>query len=554
MERTLSRVSMRTCLLSIVVATLATFQVFSVCAAAQDVPTPAAQSDAGNTLNVTSRLVITDVTVTDRNGKPVHGLKASSFHLFDGNKPQALSHFEEHQDVRTSDVAPALPWLAPGVVSNRMENLPAVLNVLVIDTTNIEIEEQMYLSFQLLQFVSKLPADQSVAVYARNGPISVMMQGFTKDHVLLAAAVRKAVPRIPPNDRPYLSDLETLHQLAVYLAQLPGRKNILWFSGGSTAFLQDIASGATGITEAGDDSHSTSGAPANGSVLGSENSEMARAVYDELETGRIAVYPIDARGLSMNNGSSITAQHMQMDEVAEATGGHAYYNNNGLSQVAAEIISADSSFYTLAYAPHNAEGDNRWHKVRVQVNGESYQLSYRRGYYAGNGEADKIKLGKLGSRAHAGAANPDGSGDALPDQRSQPIVFEARVIDTPAQDKDHNSSPQKVQKGTASYTIQYSVPAESLTPTTVDGQERVVLGVVAIAFDQDGLPITRTAQKFTLALKEDKLRANPHAAVTVSQQINLRKGQAHLYLAVWDMHSGRLGTLQTQFDTTTVKK
>jgi hypothetical protein len=77
---------------------------------------------------------------------------------------------------------------------------------------------------------------------------------------------------------------------------------------------------------------------------------------------------------------------------------------------------------------------------------------------------------------------------------------------------------------------------------------------VAIAFDQDGLPITRTAQKFTLALKEDKLRANPHAAVTVSQQINLRKGQAHLYLAVWDMHSGRLGTLQTQFDTTTVKK
>jgi hypothetical protein len=75
-----------------------------------------------------------------------------------------------------------------------------------------------------------------------------------------------------------------------------------------------------------------------------------------------------------------------------------------------------------------------------------------------------------------------------------------------------------------------------------------VLGVVAIAFNQDGLPLTRTAQKFTFALNEEKLRAKPHAAVTVDQQVTLHKGQTSLYLAVWDMHSGRLGTLQWQID------
>jgi VWFA-related protein len=514
---------------------------------AQDTAAPPPQSASSFTLQVTSRLVVTDVSVTDRNGKPVHGLKASSFHLFDGNKPQTVSSFEEHLDIHNTEPGPAAPPLARGVVSNRMADLPAVLNVLVIDTTNIEIEEQMYLSFQMLQLIKKLPVDQSVAIYARNGAYSVMVQGFTKDHALLSAAVRKTVPRIPPTDRPYLSDLETLHQLAVYLAQLPGRKNVLWFSGGSTSFLQDIASGAMGVDEGGGPGgNSTSGLSSAG-LPSSDNSQAARAVYDELETGRIAVYPIDARGLSMNNGSSITAQHMQMDEVAEATGGRAYYNNNGLAQAATDILTTDASFYTLAYAPHNAEGDVSWHKVRVEVDGASYQLSYRRGYYAGDGGSDKVALDKLGS-GHGSASSDDGSGDALPDERSAPIIFEARVLNAAAGTADADRPVQKQSKGTGSYTIRYSVPAEDLTPTVVDGQQRVVLGVVAIAFNQDGLPLTRTAQKFTFALNEEKLRAKPHAAVTVDQQVTLHKGQTSLYLAVWDMHSGRLGTLQWQLD------
>jgi hypothetical protein len=255
----------------------------------------------------------------------------------------------------------------------------------------------------------------------------------------------------------------------------------------------------------------------------------------------------------MNNGSSITAQHIQMDDVAEATGGHACYNNNGLSQVAAEILTTDASFYTLTYTPRNAEGDTSWHKVRVEVDGATYQLSYRRGYYAGNGDADKTALGKFAG-AQGSPASADGSSDALPDQRSAPILFEAHVLDATTQKAAVDSSSQKLPKGMNSYTIRYSIPAEYLTPVEVDGQQRVMLGIVAIAFDQDGLPLTRRAQKFTFALNEDKLRAKPHAAVTVDQQVDLRKGQTSLYLAVWDMHSGRLGTLQWQLNATSLGK
>lgn len=70
---------------------------------------------SGYTFRANSRVVLTDVTVTDANGNPVHGLKASDFHVFDNNKPQEIASFEEH---RRDDVAPSAPHILPvGVYS-----------------------------------------------------------------------------------------------------------------------------------------------------------------------------------------------------------------------------------------------------------------------------------------------------------------------------------------------------------------------------------------------------------------------------------------------------
>src|SRR5689334_21577769 len=71
---------------------------------------------SGYTLQLNSRVVLTDVTVTDKKGNPVHGLKASDFRIFDNNKPQEISSFEEHHKDETTPVVQ--PVLAPGVYSN----------------------------------------------------------------------------------------------------------------------------------------------------------------------------------------------------------------------------------------------------------------------------------------------------------------------------------------------------------------------------------------------------------------------------------------------------
>lgn len=46
---------------------------------------------------------------------------------------------------------------------------------------------------------------------------------------------------------------------------------------------------------------------------------------------------------------------------------------------------------------------------------------------------------------------------------------------------------------------------------------------------------------------EAALRRAPDSHFPIDQRIDLREGQNYLYLAVWDMVSGRLGTLQIPF-------
>ena len=105
-----------------------------------------------------------------------------------------------------------------------------------------------------------------------------------------------------------------------YLDQIPGRKNVLWLSGGSSLYLTGRA---------------RTHRPHDGEW---------RAIYDELETQRIAIYPIDVRGLMLVTYSlsashlpvmdqtSTPEQHGLMSEIAQATGGRAVYNNNGIAQ------------------------------------------------------------------------------------------------------------------------------------------------------------------------------------------------------------------------------
>jgi VWFA-related protein len=479
-----------------------------------DVPPPPDQQTY--TLHVNSRVVLTDVTVTDSHGNPVRGLTQSDFQLFDDGRPQKLGSFQEHLESPSPE--PIAPVKDPNVYSNAAQlNTPSTVNVILIDTTTIRLIDQMYLYEELTKFVNKLPPGEPIAIFNRSGQATLLLQNFTSDHHLLLAAIRRAVPHFQNPDAFYTTGSGTLMQMVAYLDPIPGRKNLLWFSGGSNAFLQ---------------------------LFPLEEPER-RIIYDKLEADRIAIYPIDARGLTVSYARYRAQQQLLMQQDADATGGHAYFNSNGLTQIASHLVDTDGTYYTLTYSPDDVTQNGKWHNVKVKLNDSGYQLSYRRGYYDdGRNNLPPAGRSRTALRVDGNTA-PESTA-----QHAKPIIFQARIL--PAVDAPPTQfavPPVKPKRGETIYSVHYEIPASDIQPKSVSSNSGTdVVGVAVIAFDHYGTPISRDLHQVTMTIDETRLQSNPNANLTFDERINLPKGEDYLYIVVWDPTTGRLGTLNLPLD------
>ena len=477
----------------------------------------------GFTLHTRARVVLTDVTVTDANGNPVHNLSSSAFHIFDDKKPQDIASFEEHPSAQPAVIPTAAPS-APHTFSNDfLLHPPPVFNVIVLDTVTMDIVTQMILYKQLTDFINALPPQNSLAIFVHSGQFTLLLQDFTTDHALLHTAIRKAVPVIPMpgawyENRRYYGSLQAMQQIAVYLGQLPGRKNVLWYSAGSNLFFS---------------------ADAN-KILPFLDPQILRVVYDELETARIALYPIDVRGVVYGAGM----YHMLLDDEAKATGGRAVYNNNGLADASSKIILTDADFYSLSYSPRDFKQDDKWHNVKVTVDGGPYTLSYRTGYYgdgANTSHPNEVKKARI-------LLTSNGEKFQRPGNYDQPIIFQAEVQPSSSVPVSEDAPIPPEKKNETSYTVRYAVPAADFVQQNIPGGQRVQIGAGLVAFNQYGRPVGRISQKFTLSFNSDKLNKTPNTNIYFDQQFSIPKGQDYLFVAVWDTLSGRLGTIQVPVD------
>jgi VWFA-related protein len=211
--------------------------------AGQQPPSGLTSSSTPPTLQVYSRLVLVDVTVTDAKGMPVRGLTRAQFHIYDDKRPQQISSFEEHAaDPKARDESTSQ---AAGLYSNDFLIHPPRVNVILIDTNTIDLPEQTQLYDQLRRFIGELPPTEPVAIYHRWGDYTMLLQNFTANHEQLQAAVRRAIPRLPIPGAASYRDRDTLKQMLTYIGQVPGRKNVLWFSSGSNLFLRPDPAAST---------------------------------------------------------------------------------------------------------------------------------------------------------------------------------------------------------------------------------------------------------------------------------------------------------------------
>ncbi len=80
-------------------------------------------------------------------------------------------------------------------------------------------------------------------------------------------------------------------------------------------------------------------------------------------------------------GDSV-AQYRREDDIAAATGGHAFHGNNRIAELLDKAVENGTSYYSLTYSPTNTKYDGSERHIEVTLAKKvGYTLSYRTIYY-----------------------------------------------------------------------------------------------------------------------------------------------------------------------------
>lgn len=535
-------------------------------------------------LKASARLVVLDVVVTDGKGHPVTGLKQGDFTLYEDGTQQRVSNFTEHAP---ADAAVAAKMLAaqklpPNVFTNiRPAGNGSSSTVILMDALNTSLQAQMYLREQVIDYMKTVQPGTQMAIFQLDTSLH-MIQGMTADPDALRTAVngkRDQVVMTPLLGGPYAMSYEkqrlkrdiltgSVKSLAQYLSAFPGRKNLIWFTG-------DIPFSFYGAS------------PGNPFVDEQESIEDFGSMTEALRLNRVAIYPIDARGLrtdprfsaeqrgappvNSNFGMRDMMEHGYLDDIAEKTGGRAFYNTNGLKQVIAEVVDTGSHFYTLAYAPTNKAMDNSYRKLKLTMAQQGLHLEYRRGYYAvvdapRQGMPPRMRMAKPAVTA-AGQMAPGETSDEMRLRAtvenamkmgaapSQQILFYARVTaqaEVVKDKKDTAAAPgnymdEKMRaKGYRNYTIHYQVDGRPMHfMPNVDGTFHDKVEYVAEVFDNQGLRLNGVIAKASLDIDSPTYQRMMRSGFAYVQTIAMpAKGIFFLRLGVHDVNGNLMGTME----------
>jgi VWFA-related protein len=369
------------------------------------------------TIRSTVSLVEVDVQVTDRDGKPVKGLKQSQFSVTEDGKTQKISTFEYNdiEQVETAGKGDETPVTVPlGTVTSPQEIKAVVRDhrmiVLFFDLTSLEQDDLLRSTRAAQKYLNEqMTAADLVAVVAFGNTLKVVAN-FTNDRALL----RKAVDAIVPGHEAALASLadaasaadgETVvsedtgaaftaddtefnifntdrklaavEALCEILVGIPGKKSIVQFT--------------SGITQTGE-----------------ENRSELIAATNSANRSNVSIYTVDSRGLvtatpggdasagasggnAMFTGATVVSQSQSRQDSRETlatlagdTGGRSFFDTGDFGKVFQSVQNDTSGYYLVGYYSTNAATDGAWRRVHVKIEPlpSGARIRAREGYYA----------------------------------------------------------------------------------------------------------------------------------------------------------------------------
>jgi VWFA-related protein len=342
------------------------------------------------------------------------------------------------------------------------------VTVFLFDELNTALLDQELARKDFLRYLQGLPESSRVAVFVLGDSLT-LLHDFSQDMASLLTAVAKHPNRVNPevqastappasansltgdpsttaqwdafmkaSGKAYTDYAETvratrtaaaLETIAGHLQGIPGRKTLVWISGGFAIQL-GLGNRVDSITQSNPQGHPNSrpaGGPAGRGRQGDKNpqsnsvssksppsdapmgelpgmglsfsDDVARAIR-ALNEADVAVYPVDARGVTVAalyqaDRSSIGKKGRQpnavagpdfnyetLETLAEQTGGRAFHHINDLNTAIQEAVSDTRVSYSLAFSPAAGTLDGSYHRLAVTMKRPGVSLQYRPGYVA----------------------------------------------------------------------------------------------------------------------------------------------------------------------------
>jgi VWFA-related protein len=527
------------------VAVLLTFVL--LCAAS-----PSQQEQSDYVFRTGSELVLVNVTVRDKSGNFVQGLKAENFTILEDNKPQKVISFDvENVDaVPATDVAQAKPLAEtapestnqpPSAADAAKQFKDRRLIILFFDLSAMEPDEIDHAVTSAEHYVDTQMAPADLVSIVSLGSSLLVNQDFTADRDLLKKQLQQfssgsgqgfeegttgATEGTPDAGQPFTADdteynifntdrrLEALRSVAEKLSHVQQKKSLIYFSSGMDR---------TGI----------------------ENQSELRAAVNAAVRSNLAIYTMDMRGLqalvaggeaqnaslrgvsAYSGQSTINALNSNFTTqetlvtLASDTGGRAFLDSNDFSKIFNGVQQDTSTYYLLGYHSANSARDGRYRRIVVKCSVPGVKIDYRRGYYA---PADYQHSTK----------------DDKERQLEEELASEMPATDLP------------LYLGVAYFRLdgnKFFVPVSLVVPGSQipfvrsSDHDKATLDVIGMVLDSEHHPLNRIRDTVKLAVSTSTEVQKKN--VQYDTGMSLLSGKYHLKFVVRENQTGRMGSFET---------
>jgi VWFA-related protein len=209
---------------------------------------------------------------------------------------------------------------------------------------------------------------------------------------------------------------------------------------------------------------------------------------------------------------SAIAEEGILEELADATGGRYFHNNNDLKAGFDQVGASPEFVYLLGFSPQNLKLDGSYHALKVKLgNSRGLDLQARRGYYAPRHPAD-------------------------PEEDAKREIQEALFSRDEVQDIPVELHMQFFKSGdmTAKIAVLARVSVRSLRFRKADGRNNDNLTILSGLFDRNGNYIGGIRKVVELRLLDPTLQRLLNSGITVRTNFDVAPGSYVVRLVVRD--------------------